>query len=241
MPASDAVARIAMIHALEESVAPAREAFAQGWPEAFAYDLLDTSLAVDRADAGRLDDGMVARFHTLADYVAAHGGRGGRTAGILFTCSAFGPAIDAVKARAAIPVLRPNEAAFETALRAGDRIGLVVSFEPSRLSLEQELHAMAAAQGREVTVVSAVAAGALEALKAGDGERHDALVAEAAAGLGEVDAVVLGQFSLARAHGRTALATAAPVITTPGSAVAALRAAVLARRALPEGQDPHRA
>ncbi len=44
-------ARIALIHALAESVAPSHAAFARIWPEAYAYDLLDTSLAVDREAA----------------------------------------------------------------------------------------------------------------------------------------------------------------------------------------------
>jgi Asp/Glu/hydantoin racemase len=230
MPAADPVARIALIHALEESVRPAREAFAHHWPEAFAFDLLDTSLAIDRAEAGRLGDDMMARFHTLADYAATNAGKGGRTAGILFTCSAFGPAIDAVKARVTIPVLRPNEAAFEAALSIGDKLGLVVSFEPSRASLEEELRAMAKERHRDVTIHTEVAVGALEALKAGDGDRHDLLVANAAVRLvGDVDAIILGQFSLARAHDRVALRTGIPVITTPRSAVEGLRARVLGR------------
>ena len=37
--------RIALIHALEESVLPARAAFDAEWPEAFCFDLLDASLA----------------------------------------------------------------------------------------------------------------------------------------------------------------------------------------------------
>jgi Asp/Glu/hydantoin racemase len=230
MPAADPVARIALIHALEESVRPAREAFAHHWPEAFAFDLLDTSLAIDRAEAGRLDDDMMARFRTLADYAATSGGKGGRTAGILFTCSAFGPAIDAVKARVTIPVLRPNEAAFESALNMGDKLGLVVSFEPSRASLEEELRAMGKERRCDVTIRTEVAAGALEALKAGDGDRHDLLVADAAVRLaGHVDAIILGQFSLARAHDRVALGAGIPVITTPRSAVEGLRARVLSQ------------
>jgi Asp/Glu/hydantoin racemase len=230
MPSADPVARIALIHALEESVRPAREAFARHWPEAFAFDLLDTSLAIDRAEAGRLDDDMMARFRILADYATTNAGKGGRTAGILFTCSAFGPAIDAVKARVTIPVLRPNEAAFEAALGMGHKLGLVVSFEPSRASLEEELRAMAKERRRDVTIRTEVAAGALEALNAGDGDRHDLLVAEAAVRLaGDVDAIILGQFSLARAHDRVALGAGIPVITTPRSAVEGLRARVLGR------------
>ncbi|HEY1940830.1 MAG TPA: aspartate/glutamate racemase family protein [Roseiarcus sp.] len=230
MSSGDANTRIALIHALEESVGPAREAFAQLWPEAFTYDLLDTSLAVDRAHAGRLDGAMVARFHALAEYASAYAGKGGATAGILFTCSAFGPAIDAVKNSAAIPVIRPNEAAFESALEAGDRIGLVVSFEPSRASLERELRDMAGARHREVTVACAVAEGALEALKAGDGARHDRLVADAVARLPAVDVIVLGQFSLARARDLASRTSPVPIITTPHSAVEALKTMVQARQ-----------
>jgi Asp/Glu/hydantoin racemase len=125
-------------------------------------------------------------------------------------------------------VLRPNEAAFEAALSLGDKLGLVVSFEPSRSSLEEELRAMAKERHRDVTIRAQVAAGALEALKAGDGDRHDLLVADAAVRLvGDVDAIVLGQFSLARAHDGVALRTGMPVITTPRSAVELLRARVL--------------
>ncbi len=110
--------RIALIHALAESVAPIRAAFATHWPGAACFDLLDTSLSADLAAAGRLEAEMIARFRTLARYAAGTSGAGGQTAAILFTCSAFGPAIEAVKAGLSIPVMRPNEAAFEQALEA---------------------------------------------------------------------------------------------------------------------------
>lgn len=215
--------RIALIHALEESVAPARAAFRVHWPEARIFDLLDTSLAVDLAEAGRLDEAMMARFRTLADYAAGTAGAGGRTAGILFTCSAFAPAIDAVKRHLPIPVLRPNESAFEAAMAVGDRIGIVVSFGPSALSLRTELLAMAAAAGRRIEVTVAVAEGALAALKSGDGEGHDEQVAGTAEQLCGCDVVILGQFSMARAQPMLQPLLSVPVLTTPAAAVEALR------------------
>ncbi|WP_413207154.1 aspartate/glutamate racemase family protein [Rhodospirillum sp. A1_3_36] len=215
--------RIALIHALEDSVLPARAAFAEEWPEAFAFDLLDTSLAIDLAEVGTLDTAMMDRFQTLADYAVGLDGKAGQTQAILFTCSAFGPAIDAVKARLSLPVLRPNESAFEEALDRGSRLALVVTFGPSLAALEAELHAMAAARGREVTVTPIFVEGALAALKAGDGATHDRLAREACRGVGEVDAVILGQFSLARAAAQVQSVTSAPVLTTPGCAVRALR------------------
>jgi Asp/Glu/hydantoin racemase len=221
---SDTSPRIALIHALDESLLPARAAFAAGWPEATCFDLLDTSLATDLADAGSLNASIMERFQVLADYAAGYEGRAGRTRAILFTCSAFGPAIDAVKARLEIPVLRPNEAAFEEALDLGDTLGLVVTFGPSLPALEAELQAMAAARGRNITIKPILVEGALAALKAGDGETHDRLTAEACGNLGALDALVLGQFSLARAAPLLRQGTSAPVLTTPGCAVAALRA-----------------
>ncbi|MBN8942341.1 MAG: arylsulfatase [Rhizobiales bacterium] len=222
--------RIALVHALEESVLPARAALRELWPEAAGFDLLDTALAVDLAARGELDQDMVDRFLTLGRYAAATRGTGGPAAAMLFTCSAFGPAIDAVKKALPIPVFRPNEAAFSEALGRGASIAILVSFPPSLPSLTRELQDEADARGLPVTIKGIVAEGALAALKAGDGEGHDRLVAEAAAKLSGVDAIILGQFSLARARQAVEAVSAAQVITTPDAAVRALRAAVEAEK-----------
>lgn len=217
--------RIALIHALEESVAPSRRALDLNWPEAYAFDLLDTSLAADRIHAQGLSPEIRSRFKQLARYAAASHGHGGPTCGVLFTCSAFGPAIDDTKPEVSIPVLRPNEAAFRLALSTGTRIGLMVTFGPSATSLESELRAMAAAKSKSIEVITVVINEALAALKRGDGDLHDELVAQAAEPLAaDCDCVVLGQFSLARAKDRI-MEGGFPkaVITTPDSAVQELR------------------
>jgi len=219
---SDASPRIALIHALEESVLPIRDAFARLWPEANTADLLDASLSADLAVAGTLNAAMHARFLTLGRY-AASGTGSHDTRAILFTCSAFGPAIEAVKADLPIPVMRPNEAAFAEALEIGPRIALVVTFAPSLPALTRELQEMAAAQGKPVQITPVLAGGALPALKAGDGAGHDNAVLRACKDLGPQDAIVLGQFSLARATRVLQPRAGCPVLTTPDSAVRALR------------------
>ncbi|WP_067012972.1 aspartate/glutamate racemase family protein [Marinomonas spartinae] len=216
--------RIALIHALEESIAPAREIFAQEWPEAFCFDLLDTSLAIDLAEAGTLDDNMMQRFSDLADYAARTTGKADKTDAILFTCSAFGPAIDAVKGQLSIPVLRPNESAFAEAIAMGSRIGLMVTFGPSLPALKAELEAMAAEQGKAISIYPILVEGALAALKNGDANTHNRLVAEACSQLPDIDVLVLGQFSLAKAAPSLREQLTLPVLTTPQSAVNALRA-----------------
>ncbi|PIV78319.1 MAG: hypothetical protein COW54_10025 [Rhodobacteraceae bacterium CG17_big_fil_post_rev_8_21_14_2_50_63_15] len=217
------MSRIALIHALEDSIAPIRAAFDRHWPEATCMDLLDTSLSADLIAAGALDGAMVQRFRDLGRYAAGLSGQGGQTKAILFTCSAFGAAIDAVKADQTIPVLRPNEAAFARALKLGRRLALVVTFPPSLAALRAELESMATTAGQEIDVTPILAEGALAALKAGDGAGHDAKVLRACEGLGHVDALILGQFSLARASGPLAQSLDIPIVTTPDSAVLALK------------------
>jgi Asp/Glu/hydantoin racemase len=207
--------RIALIHALAHSVAPIADAFERLWPEALRMNLLDDSLSADlaRSSAG-LDERMTQRFLALAEYTLGTGAQG-----ILFTCSAFGPCIDAVKRRwPDVPVLKPNEAMIGEAASAGRRIGLVASFAPTLASMPAEFPAT-------LELRPALAEGALEALNRGDVATHDALVADAAATLaGSCDAIALAQFSLARAAPAVARRVGLPVLVTPDSAVRALKA-----------------
>jgi hypothetical protein len=216
--------RIALIHALTHSIAPIEASFREHWPETERAHLLDASLSADRARDGRLTPAMIARFHTLARY--AHGCG---AAAILFTCSAFGPAIESVAASLApVPVLKPNEAMIAEAIgvacalagTAPPRIGLLASFPATLDSMPAEFAAVDPAPA----IRPCLAPGALAALDAGDGGRHDELAAEAARALADCHVIVLAQFSLARAARAVAATTGRPVLTTPDSAVRQLRA-----------------
>lgn len=207
--------RIALIHALAHSVAPINDALARDWPQATRMNLLDDSLSADLAAGGRgLDDAMHARFARLADYAVDCG-----SDAILFTCSAFGPCIEAVaRAHAPMPVLKPNEAMVAQAAAHGGRIGLIASFAPTLQSMPAEFPAGAQLQ-------PALVEDALAALNAGDTARHDALVVAAARRLAAqgCGVIALAQFSMARARAAVAEATGMPVLTTLDSAVAELR------------------
>jgi aspartate/glutamate racemase len=213
-----AAPRIALIHALAHSIAPVNEGFAREWPEAVRMNLLDDSLSADLArSATGLDARMQARFDALADYALGTGADA-----ILFTCSAFGPCIEAVAARLApLPVLKPNEAMIdELAARfpGGARIGLIATFEPTLRSMPPEFPAA-------LNVAPLLAAGALEALNQGRAAEHDARVTDAARVLHRqgVDALALAQFSMARAAPAASSAVPVPVFTTVGSAIRLLR------------------
>jgi hypothetical protein len=231
--------RIALIHALAHSVAPINQAFEHNWPEVTRMNLLDDSLSADlAAGGGTLDAAMQQRFRVLSDYAVSTGAQA-----ILFTCSAFGPCIDAVAARhPQLPVLKPNEAMIVEAVAAcgaadssgdagdagnsGDaagptrpgRIGLVASFAPTLSSMPPEFPA----SHRPDTEL---ADGALDALNRGDTQGHDRAVVAAAARLMRRGATViaLAQFSMARAAPAVREALGLPVLTTVDSAVAELR------------------
>ncbi|MFC0387007.1 aspartate/glutamate racemase family protein [Muricoccus vinaceus] len=224
MTATGARKRVMLIHALRDSLAPIHAAFAASWPEAETHDLLDSSLSADHAaDDGRLGLKMTERFRTVGRYAADAGPEGRGSDAILFTCSAFGPAIDAVKRDQRIPVLKPNESAFGEAIGHGNRIGLLCTFPPARAPMLAELEAMGREQGKALVVEARLVEGALAALQAGRGEEHDALIAAAAAALPPVDSIVIAQFSMARSAPAVRARVNVPVLTTPDSAVSALR------------------
>ncbi len=210
--------RIALIHALKVSIPAIEESFARLWPEAKLMNLLDDSLSADLAAEGVLTPAMTQRFLALARYAKSTGADA-----ILFTCSAFGPCIEACAAdMPEIPVLKPNEAMIEEAIAlAGPnaRIGLLATFSPTLDSMPPEF--AVAAPG--TTIVPCLAAAALTALNAGDGAGHDREAASAALAVADCDVIALAQFSLARAADAVTAATGKPALTTPDSAVRKLQ------------------
>ena len=200
--------RIALIHAVRVAMQPVEDAFRRHWPQAERVSLLDDSLSVDRDRAGALTPQLSRRIAALAQY-ALDGG----AAGILYTCSAFGEAIEAVQRSSKVPVLKPNEAMFAEALARGKKLGLLATFPSSIPSMEKELPI-----AKSVCVPEALAA-----LQAGDGAKHDALLAAAAPQLGDCDAIMLAQFSTARARDAVAAVVRCPVLSSPDSAVLAMK------------------
>jgi aspartate/glutamate racemase len=216
--------RIALIHALAHSIAPINTALEQDWPGVVRMNLLDDSLSADlarnvKAGGVGLNAAMHARFQNLAQYAVDTGANG-----ILFTCSAFGPCIEAVaRQHSGIPVSKPNEAmvAEAAALIAqhGGKLGLLSTFGPTLQSMPPEFPAA-------MSLELGLAEGALDALNRGDVVTHDALVAATAKQLAArgCTAIALAQFSLARSRAACEAATGLPVLTTVDSAVRDMRA-----------------
>lgn len=210
--------RIALIHATPVAIEPIVAAFKRLWPAARTTNLLEDSLSADLAAEGRLNASMTERFVTLARYA-----RGCGADAILFTCSAFGPAIEAARASVDIPVLKPNEAMLDEALAAGTHIGLIATFQPSLPALKAELDDLARAQSMKLTIKTRSVPAALAALHEGQSDEHDRLIAAAAAEMEDCEAVILGQFSMASAAECIPARSGRIVLTSPASAVARLK------------------
>ena len=165
---------------------------------------------------------MVRRFVDLAGYAKGTGCNA-----ILFTCSAFGPAIEAAGEAVRLPTLKPNQAMFEQALdgcaTAGGKLGLVATFEASIPSMSAELLQMAKQRGKPIELHAEFVAGAMQDLAEGRAGQHHEKVAQAARKLAGCDVVMLAQFSMAAALPLVQEALACPVLSSPDCAVLALK------------------
>ncbi|WP_299410920.1 aspartate/glutamate racemase family protein [uncultured Roseobacter sp.] len=210
--------RIALIHATRVAVEPIESAAARLWPEAETMTILEEGLSIDRQKSDDLTLALWDRIVGLAKYAECAGSQG-----VLFTCSAFGEAIEDAADGSPIPVMKPNEAMFDAAFAHGDRVAMITTFGPAAGGMEDEFRAAAAARGSKAQITSYFCEGALDAKRAGDGATHDRLIAELASQITDADVIMLGQFSMAGATEAVRAATSIPVLTSPEAAIHEMR------------------
>lgn len=210
--------RVFLIHAVSVAIEPINTAFQRLWPEARPFNLLDDSLSADLEASGTVTDDLANRLLELARYAES-----ANAGAVLFTCSAYGTAIDSCRRQLSIPVMRPSEAMVAEALQLGSRIAVLATFEPAIAALRGEIQAMASVLGRSVEISSYTCPEAMMALRAGDATTHDRLIAEMASNISEAEVLCFAQFSMTSAIESTRAATPKHVLTTPDSAVLKLR------------------
>jgi aspartate/glutamate racemase len=210
--------RIALIHAVPAAMPPVEDAFKAHWPETRRTNLLDDSLAADREKAGRLTPDMSQRIILLARYAVSSGADA-----VLFSCSAFGEAIEAAAAALPVPVLKPNEAMFDAALQIGGRTGMLATFAPAVASMEEEFNDMARGRGFSPSLTTVLVSGAREALQAGELDKHNWLIAETVSQLAGCDAIMLAHFSMATTASGIQARAGCPILAAPDTAVLKLR------------------
>ncbi len=209
--------KIYLVHASEVSIPPIVASFGAAWPEARLANLLEDSFMPDLAADGKLTDAMIARFVMIGEYCVKAGADG-----ILFACSAFGPAIDACRRQLKIPVLKPNEAMYEQLVAKDGSVSLLATFPPSIPSMVTEIKETARVAGTKIKLDTHLVEGALAALQGNNPEEHNRLIVEFAAKQ-QCDTIAFAQFSMASALQAAVARTRTPILTTPDSAVAKLK------------------
>jgi Asp/Glu/hydantoin racemase len=210
--------RIVLLHATPVAMEPVQTAFKERWPEARLVNLLDDALSPDRAAEPTLTDAMIERFISFGRYAHSIGADG-----ILVTCSAFGPAIDRMAAELPVPVLKPNEAMFHAAVAEGSRIGMIATFGPAVGTMTDEFNEYVAEVKSAATLQTVLVEDAMTALRKGDAETHNRLVAARAPELTDVDTIMLAHFSTSRAQAATQAKVGVKVLSAPGAAVTRMR------------------
>lgn len=207
--------KIFLIHAATVSMAPINQCFASIWPNARVANLLEDALYDDLKEAGGLTAQIIQRIGLLGQYCELAGAQA-----ILFTGSAFGPAVDQLQAKSRIPVLKPNEALYEEICAQAGKVALLSTVPVALSSMMAEIGDLAAIRGSNPAVTPVAIANAFEALQAGDDATHDKLI-EMAIRAHEAthDAIALGQFSMWAVGNRLRTSTTKPLITTPDTAV----------------------
>lgn len=209
---------IALIHATPAAIVPAVAGLRSEFPEAVPWNLLDDRLLVDAAQTGGLTADLRSRMLNLIRHAADNGADG-----VLLTCSMYGPTVHETPMD--IPVLAPDEAAFEATTDGAPRGVVVVASIAS--SLEDSLaryRQFLADTGRDTRAIGVCVPAAFDHANAGDHARVAEVIAnEVRAQADRYDAVFLAQYSLAPAAAILEQELGTRVITGPASAAQRLR------------------
>ncbi len=193
-------------------------AFAELWPEAEVINLLDESLYADFAGGQGVTEETYRRVAILLQYSQDSGAQG-----IVFTGSVFGRVVEAGRENLTVPVLTSHEAMIEAAFECGSRFGILTTVAGSLRCLADDIERHAQVNGLSYTMTDHIEDAARPVILAGDIERHDEMVAAAAAKMTDCDCLMLGQFSMDTAAEKFADVPGRPVLTPPRTAVLKLK------------------
>ena len=209
--------RVAMIHAVAESIAPVRLAFADEFPDAEVVNLLDEGLLIDFP--GAVTPALRRRMSHLIGYCQDN-----RADAIGLACSVYAPVVDSARDLVEVPLVSSYGPVMQDAVAAGPRVGLIASNAATLRDAEHYLRLAASESGREVQVEPCLAEDLIPVLRAdGPAAFEQRLEEETLRLAAAVDVVLLTQFSFAAALGRLRPVSPVPVLSAPHSSARTLR------------------
>ncbi|QHC71734.1 aspartate/glutamate racemase family protein [Rathayibacter sp. VKM Ac-2801] len=209
---------IAVVSAIRASILAAEAALRRGLPGAIVWNILDDRLIVDLVQQGGMTVGLQARMNRLLDHAAAEGADG-----VLLSCSLYAQLTEPAQERLGIPVVGPDDAAFTDILDRGfQSVALVSSVA---LALEDSTDRARDRLGEGASAINPLLA--LDARKPsllGDAKgTADAIAQVLRRDVGDFDAVLLANYSLAPAVPFLTEELGIPVLVGAGSAADELR------------------
>jgi len=210
--------RIGAVSPMDNAMEAIGEAFAEVWPEAELFHVLDESLYLDFAGGRPQTEETGERISKLLHYTADC-----KAEGMLFTGSVFGRWVEAARADLDIPCLTSHEAMIEEAFALGSRFGILTTTAGSLKCLVDDIDRYSREHGKPVTITDHIEDAARPIILAGDIETHDRMVADAADKMTDCDCLLLGQFSMTNAISKFTDMPDRPVLTSPHTAVRKLQ------------------
>jgi len=185
--------RIAVMNATKVSVSPVDQA-AKEFQDLEIFHFMDEGMSWLGKKEGRISGRNLSRMISLIHSAEELG-----VDGILMSCTIFSPYIDQLRLCSDLPLVAADIGVFEKAAQLYQRIGTVVSFEPTLKSVAWVVERCRKQVRPDFDVEIGYAKGALEAAAAGNEEDHNRIVYETAAKFKDKEAVVLSQMSQIRA------------------------------------------
>lgn len=185
--------KIAVINATKVSVEPVDQA-AKGYPELEIFHFMDEGMSWLGKQEGRISGKNLSRMIRLIHSADELG-----VDGILLSCTIFSPFVDQLKACTDLPLVAADIGVFEKAAELYQKIGAVVSFEPTMKSVAWVVEQCKRTIRPDFDVEISLAKGAMDAASEGDVDRHNRLIYETADQFRNKEAIVLSQMSQVRA------------------------------------------
>ena len=202
---------VVAVHTGPVTVAPLNALAPELIPGVRLVNLVDDSLLKDTVAAGRVTPAVTRR---LAQYMTIGQEMGADM--ILNCCSSVGEAAEVAAQLLDVPMLKIDAAMAEEAVRRASRIGVAATVQTTLDPTVRLIERAAELAGKAIQVRRRLCSGAFEALLAGDGAEHDAIISRELSALAtEVDLIVLAQVSMGRVADGLGDAVGIPVLTSP--------------------------
>jgi len=185
--------KIAVINATKVSIEPVDQA-AREYPGLEIFHFMDEGMSWLGKQEGRISGKNLSRMINLIHSAEELG-----VDGILLSCTIFSPYIDQLRMCTDLPLTAADIGVFEKASQLYQKVGVIVSFEPTIKSVEWVIDRCKKRINPKFDAQILFAAGAFEAAAAGNKEEHNRIIFETARAFQEKEAIVLSQMSQVRA------------------------------------------